>query len=275
VVHPDNFVESLTVDELRTLFGGKIVRWYGFGGSDRAVRLLAPVPGSSEYRSLALLLGAQFRLSPAADLVPSSTAVLAEVESDVRAVGLVSMSFDRSRMRTVPLKGDAEGAATLPTPDAVERGEYPLSRPLWLYSRGSADEGLRRVLSCWLSSDGQAEIAKAGFAGVTADRAFQRTLPARERSRGATVTRVTFGAGGGRLDREAERQLTEISNGAAEVWIIAHAQLEEERASGNRLSEARARAVEEVLRAHAVTIAGSEAMVSLDRRVEVWWLSRR
>jgi outer membrane protein OmpA-like peptidoglycan-associated protein len=185
------------------------------------------------------------------------------------------MSLDRSSVRTVPLKGEGVGAAMLPTPEAVERGEYRLSRPLWLYSRGSADEGVRRVLSCWLSSDGQAEIAKAGFTAVTADRAVQRTLPARERAPGATVTRVTFGAGAARLDREMQRALTEVSNGAAEVWITGHAQPEEERASGNRLSEARARAVEEFLRARAVTVAGAEGLLSLDRQVEVWWLSRR
>jgi phosphate transport system substrate-binding protein len=87
VVHPDNFVESLTLEQLRTLFSGKIVGWYGFGGSDRAVRLLAPVPWSGEYQALALLPGAQFRLSPAADLVPSPSAVIARPHP-TRGVGL-------------------------------------------------------------------------------------------------------------------------------------------------------------------------------------------
>src|SRR5574341_222642 len=48
VVHPDNFVESLTLEQIKTLFSGKIVGWYGFGGSDRPVRLLAPLPSSGE-----------------------------------------------------------------------------------------------------------------------------------------------------------------------------------------------------------------------------------
>lgn len=276
VVHPDNFVESLTLEQIRTLFSGKILGWYGFGGSDRPVRLLAPLPSSGEYQALRhISSGGDFKLPPSAEVVPSAAAVLSAVASDRRAVGLVSMALDRSRVRTLPLRVPSSEAPVLPSADSVERGEYPLSRALWLYSRGTAHEALQRLLSCLLSSEGQAAIAKAGFVAVAADRAFQRTLPARERSRGAAVTRVSFAPGAVRLDRETQRALTELSNRAGEVWIEAHAELQEGRAPGARLSEERARAVEQFLRARAVTVAGVEGVVSLDRRVEVWWISRR
>ena len=279
VVHPDNLIESLTLEQIQTLFSGKIVGWYGFGGSELPVRLLAPLPSSGEYQALAkLLLEARFGLSPAAELVSPQSMVLAGVASDPRAVGLVSMSLDRPNVRTVPLKADESGAAVLPTVDSVERGECPLSRVLWLYRRGSADEGLQRVLSCWLSSEGQAEIANAGFVAVTADRAFQQALPAREKSRGAAVTRVSFARSADRLDREAERTLTDLSTRVAEVWIEGHADLQEARPEDRRLSGERARAVEEFLRARGVTVTGAEGAgpASGDLRgADVWWISRR
>ena len=279
VVHPDNRVESLSLEQIQTLFSGKIVGWYSFGESDRPVRLLAPLPSSGEYQALRrIFLGGDFRLPPSAELVSPSSAVLTTVASDPRAVGLVSMSLDSSRVRTVPLRAAPSDAPVVPSVDSVERGEYPWSRVLWLYSRGKADEGLRRLLSCLLSSEGQAEIAKAGFVAVAADRVFHRTLPARERSRGATVTRVTFAPLLDRLDRQARQVLSELAEGAAEVWITGHAELLEDRAEDRGLSERRARAVEEFLTALGVAVAGAEGVGAEGgdlRGADVWWVSRR
>jgi outer membrane protein OmpA-like peptidoglycan-associated protein len=166
----------------------------------------------------------------------------------------------------------------VPSAVSVERGEYTLSRVLWLDSRGNADEGLQRLLSCLLSSEGQAEIARAGFVPVFADRAFQRMLPARERSRAATVTRVSFAPGLDRLDRQAREVLTELRERAAEVWITGHAEILEDRSGGRGLSDRRARAVEEFLTTLGIAVSGAEGVgaESGDRRgADVWWISRR
>jgi phosphate transport system substrate-binding protein len=285
VVHRDNRVESLSIEQIQTLFSGKIVGWYGFGGSDRPVRLVAPLPSSGEYQALRRISpGGDFRLPPSAEIASSSAGVLSTVASDPRAVGLVSMSLDSSSVRTVPLRATPAASAApsdapvLPSADSVERGEYPWSRILWLYSRGSADEDLQRLLSCLLSSEGQAEIAKAGFVAVAADRAFQRTLPARERSRGATVTRVSFAPGFDRLDREARDVLTQLRERAAEVWITGHAELLEDRPGDRGLSERRARAVEVFLTTLGVAVAGAEGVGAESgdlRGADVWWISRR
>ncbi len=278
VVHPDNRVENLSLEQMQELFSGKIRGWYGFGGSDRPVRLLAPLPSSGEYQALTRISRERgFRLPPAAEVVPDSAAVIAAVASDPRAVGLVSMSLDRSRVRTVPLRA-APDAPAAPSVDTVEHGDYPLSRALRLYTRGNAVEGLQRLVSCLLSSEGQAEIAKAGFVALTADRPFRRTLPARERSRAATVSRVSFAPGFDGLDRPARDLLTGLAALAAEVWITGHSELEEDRSEAGVLSERRARAVEEFLKGLGVAVAGTEGVgaFSGDLRVaDVWWISRR
>jgi outer membrane protein OmpA-like peptidoglycan-associated protein len=193
---------------------------------------------------------------------------------------LTSTSLDRSRVRTVPLRAApaVSDAPVSPSLDAVESGGYPWSRALRLYVRGNADERLQRFLSCLLSSEGQAEIAKAGFVAVTADRAFHRTLPAREPSRAASVTRVSFGPGLDRLDRQGRDLLTGLAASAGEVWITGHADLQEHRSEDRALSERRARAVEEFLKALGVAVAGAEGVgpESGDLRgADVWWISRR
>jgi phosphate transport system substrate-binding protein len=282
VVHPDNRVENLSLEQIRALFSGEIVGWYGFGGRDLPVRLLAPPPSSGEYQALRRISpGGEFRLPPSAEIAPASSAVLSAVASDPRAVGLVWMSLDRSRVRTVPLRSApaaASDAPVLPSVDAVESGGYPWSSALRLYTRGNADESLQRFLTCLLSSEGQAEIANAGYVAVTADRPFRRTLPARERSRTASMTRVSFSPGLDRLDRRARDVLTGLAASAAEVWITGHADFQLDRSEDRALSERRARAIAEFLKALGVGVAGTEG-VGADggdlRAADVWWISRR
>jgi phosphate transport system substrate-binding protein len=282
VVHPDNRVENLSLEQIQALFSGKIRGWHGFGGSDRPVRLLAPPPSSGEYQALRRIApGGEFRLPPSAEIVPASSAVLSAVASDPRAVGLVSMSLDRSRVRTVPMRAApaaALDAPLLPSVDAVESGGYPWGRALRLYTRGNADESLQRFVTCLLSSEGQAEIAKAGYVAVRADRPFRRTLPAREPSRAASVTRVSFAPGLDRLDRQGRDILTGLAASAAEVWITGHADLQMDRPEDRGLSERRARAVEEFLKAVGVAVAGIEGVGAESgdlRGADVWWISRR
>jgi len=279
VVHPDNPVESLSLDQVESLFRGKIVGWYGFGGSDRPVRLLAPLPSSGEYQALSeLASGADFRLPASAEIFGTSAAVVSTVAADPGAVGLVSASVDRESVRTVPLKGAESDAPVAPSADSVERGEYPWGRVLRLYTRGSADEGLERLLNCLLSSEGQAEIAKAGFVPLFADRAFQRSLPARERSRGATVTAVSFRRGSDRLDREARESLTALSRSVSEVWITARRGLLEDPSTAGDLPHRRARVLEEFLAGLGVTVSGTESTAPASGDLggaDVWWVARR
>ncbi len=279
VVHPDNRIEDLSLEQIETLFSGKIRGWYGFGGSDHPVRLLAPPPSSGEYQALRRITpGSGFRLPPSVEIVPASAAVLLAVAADPRAVGLVSMSLDRSRVRTMPLRAATPAAPIVPSVDAVEAGAYPWSRALRLYSRGNADESLQRFVACLLSSEGQKEVAKAGFVAVTADRPFRRTLPARERSRDASITRVSFAPGLDLLDRQGRDILTGLAARVAEVWITGHADREEDRSGDRGLSERRARAVEEFLEPLGVAVAGTEGVGAESgdlRGADVWWISRR
>jgi phosphate transport system substrate-binding protein len=279
IVHPDNQVESLTLEQVQTLFSGTIVAWYGFGGSERPIRLLAPSPSSGEYQALQRISpGGDYRLPPSAEVVETARQVMATVASDPRAVGLLAAGFEAPGVREVPLRASASAAPIAPSTDSVEAGDYPWNRVLWLYRREGADESLRRLISCILSSEGQREIAKAGFAPLPADRPLLRTLSAKDRSHAATLTRVGFAPGLDRLEDGAREILARAARDVSEVWITGHAELRESREGAVGLSERRARAVETFLSGIGVAVRGAEG-VGADgggrRASDVWWISRR
>jgi phosphate transport system substrate-binding protein len=279
VVHPDNQVGSLTLEQAQTLFSGGIVGWYGFGGSDRPIRLLVPSPSSGEYQALQRISpGGDFRAPLSAEVAATARQVAILVASDPRAVGLVPAGLEAPGLREVPLSASASSPPIEPSVDSVESGEYPWSQVLWLYRREGADETLRRLISCLLSTEGQRELTKAGFAPLPADRPFLRTLGARERSRAAKVTRVSFASGLDRLDEASRDLLSRAAREVKEVWITGHAELREDRAGAVGLSERRARAVEAFLAGLGVAVRRAEGVGADggDRSAaDVWWISRR
>jgi phosphate transport system substrate-binding protein len=278
VVHPGNPVASLSLEQIETLFSGRIVGWYGFGGSDRPVRLLAPVFSSGEYQALnGLASGGGFRLPASAEILASFADVVSTVSADPRAVGLVSMAVPRANVRAVPLRAMESDEPVLPTADSVETGEYPWGRALWMYTRRSVDEDAERLLTCLLSIEGQAEVAKAGFVSLPADRPFARVPPARERPRVAAAATVSFRPGSNRLDRPARDVLSSVAARSSDAWIAARAGLSEDPARAPELSLARARAVSEFLAERGVRVEGSagvRAPAGDPGVADVWWIPR-
>jgi phosphate transport system substrate-binding protein len=237
IVHPDNPLPSLTLGQLERLMSGKVVGWHGVGGPDIQVRLVEEGP-----------------------------TIASSVASDRGAIGLVSMGVDRSSVKTVPVQADESSPPVAPTPESVESGEYPLSRPIRVYSRDVAVEPVREVLSFMLLSEGQAAVARSGFVALPADRAIQRDPPARGTPEAAPVVRVSFPTGGSSievrasLDRIAERALA----GGNEVWITGPS----------------ARAAGSYLQGRGVTVSRIEVLRSAEdgrdvRRADVWLLPRR
>ena len=118
VVHPSNPVESLGLFQLRSIFSGGVVGWHGVGGPDVPIRLVMDHPGSDDVRALERLLFDSERITPASELRETPADVVQSVASEPSALGVVSMTVDRSAVRTIPLHVDDGGPAILPSSTA-------------------------------------------------------------------------------------------------------------------------------------------------------------
>jgi phosphate transport system substrate-binding protein len=289
IVHPSNSIESLSLAQLGRIVAGSVVGWHGVGGPDSPIRLVMPQRHSGEVRTLERLL-----VDPASSSVEfreTSSAVVDSVASDPRALGVVSMSEDRSAVKTVALRSGEGGPAVLPTVETVERGDYPLPRVLFLYRRASMEETLRRVVSFLLLTSGQSEVARAGLVSLSADRpillapSFAPSAPAK-----SPVVRVGFGFRGSRLDRQARLVLDEVASiSGGEIWVTGHTEPTEEPSGGSDLSVERAVAVADYLRERGMDVARVDGRGSAEphappetldgrrenRRADVWILPRR
>lgn len=133
------------------------------------------------FRRVALC-GGLFR--PGINEHPGSAAVVAAVAEDPRAIGYAGLNHLTPGVRALAYRDD-DGTLRAPDPDAVRRGEYALSRDLYLYLNLPPGEALpapeRAFLDLVLSPAGQAIVEALGFVALPeAQRRRQRDALALE-----------------------------------------------------------------------------------------------
>ncbi|MEQ6887129.1 phosphate ABC transporter substrate-binding protein [Halomonas sp. CS7] len=106
---------------------------------------------------------------PAVNEHPGSAAVVAAVAEDPRAIGYAGLNHLTPGVKALARRDD-DGMLHAPDPEAVRRGEYALSRDLYLYLNLPPGEALpapeRAFVDLVLSPAGQAIVEELGFVAL-------------------------------------------------------------------------------------------------------------
>ena len=140
VVSPKNAVASLTMEQLRDLFAGKIKNWKELGGAD------APV----------VVMG-KTRVSQRALLQSSSGGVVQAVAGNPNAIGYIGVGYLDSQIKGLVVNGVQPGAKT------AQDGTWPISRELYLFTSGQPQGDAKKLVDYTLSAEGQQFVSKSGF----------------------------------------------------------------------------------------------------------------
>lgn len=171
IVHPDNPLEHLTVEQIARLFSGQIDNWSQLGGPDRQVSLYARDNKSGTWDSFsAMVLGKNYQLSEIARRFESNDRLSDSVVADPAGIGFVGLASVRgakalkvSVASTQPMK---------PEPLFVATEDYALSRRLYMYTRPGADAPIVEAFIRFAQSQaGQSRVAQVGFVSQTPVRA--------------------------------------------------------------------------------------------------------
>ncbi|ROQ92242.1 phosphate ABC transporter substrate-binding protein [Desulfosoma caldarium] len=161
VVHPQNPVRALTVQQVKDIFSGKIMNWKDVGGPDRAIHVFTrdEASGTREvFWKKALDKGA---IRKDADVVPSNGAMKTAVATDPAAIGYMSVGYVDESVRAVILDGVEANV------DNVQSGRYPVARGLYSNTKGDPSPLAKAFLGLLYAPEGQAVIADKGYIPVT------------------------------------------------------------------------------------------------------------
>jgi len=160
VVYPKNSVRSLSKDQLKDIFSGKIDNWSALGGADHAIALYTrdEASGTREvFWEKALDKG---DIHQKALFIPSNGAMKTAVANDPYAIGYVSVGHMDQSVAPVAIDG------VIPTLETVKSGQYRISRGLYSNTKGEPTELTQLFIEYHFTPEGQQIAADKGFIPV-------------------------------------------------------------------------------------------------------------
>jgi phosphate transport system substrate-binding protein len=166
IVNKANPIEKLTIDQLSDLFTGQITDWKALGGKGEVVLLSRDsTSGTYEFFKEHVVQKGDKKstrdFAPSAQRLPSNEQIRDQVASTENAIGYIGMGYLNDSVKVVPVV-DKNGKPVKPSVETVRSGEYPISRPLFMYIRKDAPPAVVEYIQ-WIKTDGQKVVQAQGF----------------------------------------------------------------------------------------------------------------
>ncbi|MDR2485450.1 MAG: phosphate ABC transporter substrate-binding protein [Treponema sp.] len=156
VVHPDNPVTDLTIEQIRDIYSGAAADWEQISGGAKTgkIAVVSREPGSGTRGAFEELIGLKDKLVLGATEFDGTGAIKAEVSRNPDAIGYISLGSTDPSVKAVGVQGAAA------TTDNVKNGVYPIARPFIILSQKTIKPETQRFLEWVLGSEGQAVVKK-------------------------------------------------------------------------------------------------------------------
>jgi phosphate transport system substrate-binding protein len=163
VVHPSNPVGALTTAQVRDIYNGKISNWKELGGADQKIVAVSRDTSSGTYETFESLVMAKQKMAAGVQYVASSPEAHAMAKSTAGAVAYVGLGFIDKDVKALKIDG------VMPSRKTIAKGEYPISRPLFMFTNGYPKLGsiVHAIVTFHLTPKGQDIIDAKGFVPVT------------------------------------------------------------------------------------------------------------
>lgn len=172
--HKDNPVDTLTLGQLAAMYGegGDVEKWSQvgvdmatIGAKDEVVRISRQnSSGTYFYFREVVLNKKDFKLG--SKDMSGSKDVVELVGRTKGAIGYSGMGYASEDVKFVKIAKDANSPAYVPSLENVASGNYPLARPLRMYTLGQPEGDIKAYIDWILSDAGQGIVKTSGYVPV-------------------------------------------------------------------------------------------------------------
>ena len=161
IVHPDNPVSDLSVEQLAQLYTGEITNWKDVGGNDAEVVLIGREAASGTRDGFESITGTKDKCQYRQELT-STGDVITAVSQNPDAIGYASLASVKDSVKALNVDGVTPSEAT------VKDGSYKVQRPFVLVTMAGKElsPAAQAFFDYAISSDAASIIAKAGAVAV-------------------------------------------------------------------------------------------------------------
>jgi len=161
-VHESNPINELTMAQLKAIFTGKVTSWKELGGPDAKIIAYSRENSSGTYVFFKEHVLENADYTPRAQSMSGTGAVVNAVAKEKFGVGYGGAAYAKG-IKVLKIKRDDKAPAVAPSDATIKDGSYPLSRPLFFYTRTKPSADLDAFIKWVLGSEGQAIVTKVGY----------------------------------------------------------------------------------------------------------------
>ena len=164
IVHPDNPITSLTLEQIRGIYNGTYTNWKEVGGPDKEIVVINrdSASGTREFFWKHVMHKDDF-VATALEK-NSNGAVKQTVSQTPNAIGYVGLGYVDNSVKAVKIKKD--GMEIEPTVENILNGKYPISRSLYMITNGEPKGIAKDFIDFLLSEEGQKIVEEEGFVPI-------------------------------------------------------------------------------------------------------------
>jgi phosphate transport system substrate-binding protein len=163
IVNPSNPVSDLTTEQVRKIYTGEITNWKDLGGADMPIVAISRDSSSGTFETFEGLIMNKQKIAGSVETVGSNPQAHSRVKTTPAAVAYVGFGFVDNEIKALKVDG------IMPTRRTIAAGEYPVARPLYLFTNGYPKMGslLYNFVNLYLTEKGQEIIEAKGFVPLT------------------------------------------------------------------------------------------------------------
>lgn len=168
VVHCDNPVERLTLEQIGKIYKGEITNWQDLGGRNAPITLYGRQSNSGTYDFMkeVVMYG---EYSTALKSMNGNAQIIEAIAQDTSGIGYVGVGYAKDAKGVKALLVASKPAMGYFSPlnaIDVKSGKYPVSRPLNQYINGTPTGAVKAFLEFELSEAGQSIVEQEGFFAI-------------------------------------------------------------------------------------------------------------
>jgi len=160
VVHKSNPIAKLSKKQVKDIFMGRISDWSQVGGNPGRIVVVSRDTSSGTFEAFGVLVMDNQKVRPDALMQASNQAVAQNIAQTPSAIGYVGLGFMSGDLTALEIDG------VMPSKETVLSGEYPVTRPLFMYSNGKPQGMIKEYLDFVKSKPGQSLVEGEGYVGL-------------------------------------------------------------------------------------------------------------
>jgi phosphate transport system substrate-binding protein len=175
-VHKDNPLQEITMEQLAQIYSkdGKIRKWADLGvqvpgaKGDEIIAVSRQNNSGTHHYFKEAVIGKKGMLRPDCVNQNGSADVVNLVGTTPNSIGYSGMGYRTAAVKILKVSRVAGEPSVLPSIESTLDKTYPISRPMFLYTAGEPEPGIKKYVEWILSEPGQRILVENGYVPLPA-----------------------------------------------------------------------------------------------------------